>query len=220
MNAPHPDPLLDLWQAADYLGYTESAVRRLVRDGVIPVIKLGGSFMDDENALQHVLLDIVPVGKDGHHARAEQTIHTPQDVDVAVDDHHLGTAANSNLRGIRADDTAAEDDDLCRGDAGDAAEQDTHAAVRLFQAVGTGLHRQATSDFRHRCQQGQTAAGLGNGFIGDAQRTAMDQIGTLLGIGRQVQVGIKNLSLTQHRPFARLRFLDLDDHFGLSLIHI
>lgn len=42
MNAPHPDPLLDLWQAADYLGYTESAVRRLVRDGVIPVIKLGG----------------------------------------------------------------------------------------------------------------------------------------------------------------------------------
>lgn len=37
-----PDPLLDLWQVADYLGYSEPAVRRLVRDGVIPIIKVGG----------------------------------------------------------------------------------------------------------------------------------------------------------------------------------
>ena len=37
-----PDPLLDLWQVGDYLGYTESAVRRLVRDGVIPIVKIGG----------------------------------------------------------------------------------------------------------------------------------------------------------------------------------
>ena len=37
-----PDPLLDVWQVAEYLGYTESAVRRLIRDGVIPVVKIGG----------------------------------------------------------------------------------------------------------------------------------------------------------------------------------
>jgi excisionase family DNA binding protein len=44
MTSTHaqPDPLLDLWQVADYLGYSEPAVRRLVRDGVIPIIKLGG----------------------------------------------------------------------------------------------------------------------------------------------------------------------------------
>jgi len=44
MNKPklvQPD-LLDLWQVADYLGITEPAARRLVRDGVIPVIKIGG----------------------------------------------------------------------------------------------------------------------------------------------------------------------------------
>lgn len=36
------DPLLDVWQTADYLGITEPAARRLIRDGVIPVIKIGG----------------------------------------------------------------------------------------------------------------------------------------------------------------------------------
>lgn len=37
-----PGPLLDVWDVADHLGMTEPAVRRLIRDGVIPVIKIGG----------------------------------------------------------------------------------------------------------------------------------------------------------------------------------
>jgi len=36
------DPLFDVWQVSDYLNVTEPAVRRLIRDGVIPVIKIGG----------------------------------------------------------------------------------------------------------------------------------------------------------------------------------
>jgi hypothetical protein len=103
---------------------------------------------------------------------------------------------------------------LRRRHAGDAAEQDTHAAMRLFEAVGAGLHRQAAGDFRHRRQQWQAAAGLGDRFIGDADRTALDQIGTLRRIGREMQIGIENLALAQHRALAGLRFLDLDDHFG------
>jgi len=39
---PSPDALLDLWEVGDYLNMSESAVRRLVRDGIVPVIKLGG----------------------------------------------------------------------------------------------------------------------------------------------------------------------------------
>ena len=39
---PAPDALLDLWQVGDYLAMSEPAVRRLVRDGVIPTIRLGG----------------------------------------------------------------------------------------------------------------------------------------------------------------------------------
>lgn len=42
MHAPNPDDLLDTWQVADVLGMTEPGVRRLIRDGVIPIIKLGG----------------------------------------------------------------------------------------------------------------------------------------------------------------------------------
>ncbi|KFB72185.1 MAG: hypothetical protein AW09_002643 [Candidatus Accumulibacter phosphatis] len=86
--------------------------------------------------------------------------------------------------------------------------------MRLFEAVGAGLNRKAASDFRHRRQQWQTAAGLGDGFIGDADGTALDQIGTLRGIGCEMQVGVENLALAQHRALASLWLLDLDDHFG------
>jgi hypothetical protein len=51
------------------------------------------------------------VGKDGHHARPEQAIHAPQDVDVAVDDHHLSATADGDLRRVGADDAATENDD-------------------------------------------------------------------------------------------------------------
>jgi hypothetical protein len=113
-----------------------------------------------------------------------------------------------------ADDAAAEDDDLRRRHTGDAAEQDTHAAMRLLEAIGAGLDRQAARDFRHRRQQGQTAARLGDRFIGDADRATLDQIGTLRRIGSEVQVGVENLPLAQHRALAGLRLLDLDDHLG------
>lgn len=36
-----PD-LMEVLDAADYLNLTEGTVRRLIRDGVIPVVKLGG----------------------------------------------------------------------------------------------------------------------------------------------------------------------------------
>ncbi len=34
--------MLDVWEVAEYLGVTEPAARRLIRDGVIPIIKVGG----------------------------------------------------------------------------------------------------------------------------------------------------------------------------------
>jgi hypothetical protein len=87
--------------------------------------------------------------------------------------------------------------------------------MRLLQAVGAGLHRQPAGDFRHRRQQRQPPFGCGDGFIGDADGAAgVDQVGTLLGVGRQVQVGVQDLPLAQHRALAGLRLLDLDDHLG------
>lgn len=37
-----PGDLLDVWEACDVLNMPEGTVRRLIRDGVIPVVKLGG----------------------------------------------------------------------------------------------------------------------------------------------------------------------------------
>lgn len=38
---PWPD-LMEVPDTADYLNLTEGTVRRLIRDGVIPIVKLGG----------------------------------------------------------------------------------------------------------------------------------------------------------------------------------
>lgn len=42
----NPDPwpdLMEVWpDTCDYLNLTEGTVRRLIRDGVIPIVKLGG----------------------------------------------------------------------------------------------------------------------------------------------------------------------------------
>jgi len=51
MSPEHPAPepytpirpvLLEKWQAAVYLGLTDDGLDRLIRDGVVPVVKLGG----------------------------------------------------------------------------------------------------------------------------------------------------------------------------------
>ena len=34
--------MLDVWEVAEYLGITEPAARRLIRDGIIPIVKVGG----------------------------------------------------------------------------------------------------------------------------------------------------------------------------------
>ena len=38
----------------------------------------------------------------------------------------------------------------------------------------------------------------------------------LLGIGREVQIGVEDLVVAQLHPFRRLRLLDLHDHVGLG----
>ncbi|EXI65390.1 MAG: hypothetical protein AW07_04710 [Candidatus Accumulibacter sp. SK-11] len=86
--------------------------------------------------------------------------------------------------------------------------------MRLLQAVGAGLHRQPAGDFRHRRQQRQPATRLRHRLVGNADGATLHQIGTLLGIRRQVQVGVKNLPLAQQRTLTGLRLLDLDDHLG------
>ena len=93
-----------------------------------------------------------------------------------------------------------------------AAEQDAAAAVRLLQAVRADLDRHAARDFAHRREQRQRAVRRRDRFVRDAGRTRFHERLGLLRIRREVQVGVEDLALAQHRAFLRLRLLDLHDH--------
>ena len=95
-----------------------------------------------------------------------------------------------------------------------AAEQQAAPAMGFLKVGGAGLHRHATGHFAHRRQQGQATTGTGDGFVGNAGRAGLHQCFRLLGIGREVQVGVEDLSGAQHRALHRLRLLDLHDHLG------
>ena len=122
--------------------------------------------------------------------------------------------AHGHLRRVAAHDAAADDDDLGGGHAGHAAQKHAASALRLFQRMGPGLHGHPSGDLAHRAQQGQAAAGGGDGFIGDAGRAAVDQVAGLVGIGGKVQVGIKRLTSAQALALDGLGFLDLHHDVG------
>ena len=74
-----------------------------------------------------------------------------------VYDPDVGSHADCNMRGVSAHHTGSKNDHFCGVDTGDSAEQHTESAVRMFQAVGTGLNRHAARDFGHWRQQWQSA---------------------------------------------------------------
>jgi hypothetical protein len=85
-----------------------------------------------------------------------------------------------------------------------------------LQSGGAGLDRQPSGDFRHGGQQGQAAAVVGDGLIGNRRHARLDQTLGLVRIGSEVQIGVEKLAFAQLHPFARLRLLDLDHHVGLG----
>ena len=137
-------------------------------------------------------------------------------IGVLLEDGHVGAHAERHHGGIGANDATAEDDDLARRHAGNAAQQHAEAALCLFKAMRAGLHRHAARDLAHRRQQRQAAAGRGDGLVGDAHRTGRDEVLGLLGIGCQVEVGVEDLAGAQHLALDGLRLLHLHDHVGLG----
>ena len=103
----------------------------------------------------------------GADAAAEEIVELAQARQRAVEDGDLGAEADGHARRMGADDAAADDHDLGRGDAGNAAEQDAAAAIRLLQRRRRGLDRQAAGDLAHRREQRQAAVRVGHGLIGD-----------------------------------------------------
>ncbi len=88
--------------------------------------------------------------------------------------------------------------------------------MRLLQKMRSRLDGHATGNFRHRREERQPSRRRGDGFIGDANRAARDEIARLLGIGRKVQVGEEDLARLEHLALESLGLLDLDDHLRVA----
>ena len=119
-----------------------------------------------------------------------------------------------HLRGVDAGDAAAEDRDLGRGDAGNAAEQHAAAALLLLEIMGADLDRHAARDFAHRLEQRQRAGLRRHRLISDAGRARLHQPLGLRLVGGEVEIGEQDVPRLEQRDLLRLRLLDLDDHVG------
>ena len=82
--------------------------------------------------------------------------------------------------------------------------------------MGPDLDGHATCNFRHRRQQRQPAAPVGNRFVGDACNFALQELLCQFAIRREVQVGEEQLAFAHAGIFGRNRLLDLHDHVSLG----
>ena len=84
-----------------------------------------------------------------------------------IDDDHVGADADRHPRRLGTDNAAADDHDLADRNAGNAAQQDAAAAVRLLQRGSRRLDRQPAGDLAHRGKERQAAIDVGHGLVGN-----------------------------------------------------
>ncbi|MNZ44128.1 hypothetical protein D3C78_617520 [compost metagenome] len=152
----------------------------------------------------------------GGDAVAVLRIQAAQGLHVLVEDGHLGAEADGHRRGMTADHAAADDHHLARRHPRHAAEQHAPSATGLLQTMGADLDRHAPGHLRHRRQQRQAPAGVGDRLVGDAAGAAGQQLVGLRPIRGQVQVGEQGVLRAQVDALGGQRLLDLDDQLRLG----
>ncbi len=115
-----------------------------------------------------------------------------------------------------ADDTAADDDHVSRGNAGDASEEDAAAAVRGFKILRAHLDGHAAGHFAHRGEEGQGTVGFADGFISHRVDPRLEEFGGEIGQRRQMEVGEQRQAGTEVGNLGGLRLLHLDDEVGFG----
>jgi len=167
---------------------------------------------DHEIGGEHLVLDVLHHGIERVELRAELQIELVEARQRFIDHRHPGLDAHRHAGGVRPRNPAAEDDDLRRGHARHAAEQNAPAALLFLEITGADLDRHAPRHLAHGRQKRQPAAGVRHGLVGDADRARAHQALGLGLVGRKMQIGEQHLSFAQGRDLAGLRLLHLHDH--------
>src|SRR5579883_1210851 len=169
---------------------------------------------DDEIGRQHLALDRLHGREERVELRAELHVELVEAGERAVDDGDISLHAHRHARRIGPRDTTAQDHHLGRGDAGDAAQEDTEAALLLFETMRADLDRHAAGDLAHRRQERQPTARIGDRLVSDAGGARAKQPFGLAPIGGEMEIGEEHLARPEAGDLGRLRLLDLDDHVG------
>ena len=120
------------------------------------------------------------------------------------------------MRGIEADDPAADDRDLAGHHAGNPAQQNAASAVFLFQRGGACLYRHAPRDLAHRLEQRQGAVLSRHRFIGDCRHARLHQFRRLFRVCGEMQIREQHLAFVEQCAFGRQRLLHFHDHLAFS----
>jgi hypothetical protein len=162
-------------------------------------------------------LDGIAGGEYRAHPRTELACDAAQHVGIAIDDGDRRSHAGGDQRGVAAGHSASEDQDIRRRHTRHAAEQHAAAAVFLLQAARADMRRHAARDLRHWREQRQGALGARHGLVGNRDDARCHQVGGLLRIGRQMQIGEQHLSGLESLAFRRERLLDLHDQLAARI---
>ncbi len=119
-----------------------------------------------------------------------------------------------DLRGLGAGHPAADDEDLGRGRARHAAEQDPRSTGGALQVVRGGLDGHPAGDLAHGRQQRELAVGGLHGLVGDGVDAPLEQELGQAAVGGQVQVGEQLLAGPEAVVLRGHRLLDLHDQVG------
>ena len=152
-------------------------------------------------------------GKCNRHA-IEDVVEFAEAVQTAVDNRHMSAHAEGDLGGIRSNDAATEDDDICRSNAGNATQKNAAATVGAFQILRADLDGKTSGDLAHRSKERQGTVALDDGFVGDAGDAGIEKTASQFGKGRQVEIGEERQTGPEERVFGRLGLFDLDDEVG------
>ncbi len=170
---------------------------------------------DHDVGTEHFGLDDLHGRSQRANAALEQLVELPEARKRLVDDGDIRAEADGHARRMRADNAAAEHDDLRRAHARHAAQEHAAPARRAAQRDRGSFDRQAAGDLAHRSEQGKTAGGIGHGLVGDRGGAGRHQPARLLRIGSEMKIGEENLVRLEPPVLDRLRLLDLDDHLGV-----